>query len=49
MTDKDDETKADMEIEITNGKKVTVDLDYAEWVIIMCGASLFAWVTGLML
>jgi len=49
LTDDKEEKTADMEIEITNGKKVTLDLDHMEWIIIMCGASLFAWVTGLML
>jgi len=45
----DDDKKPDVEIEITNGKKVSIDLDYTEWLIVLCGASLFAWVTGLML
>lgn len=43
----EDERDYDVEIEITNGKKVTFNLDYTEWVIIMCGASLLAWITGL--
>ena len=49
MSKEDEEKKADVEIEITNGKKVTFDLDYVEWMILTTGVCAFAWITGLML
>lgn len=45
----DTEQEADIEVEITNGKKVKINLDPGEWAIISIALCVFAWTTGLML
>lgn len=39
----------DIGFEITNGKKVVIDLDPLEWIILSTAVCAFAWITGLML
>jgi len=44
-----DAKSGDIGFEITNGKKVVIDLDPLEWIIVSTAICAFAWITGLML
>ena len=53
MNEKDETTDTgegpDIEVEITNGKTVRINLNPLEWFIVMAGASLIAVLTGVAL
>jgi len=48
MSDQDD--KPDIEIDVTNGKTIKVNLNTKEWIVIMigltCVGSTFSWLAG---
>jgi len=51
MDSEDDEKEdtPDIRLDITNGKHLQIDFDPQEWIVIMMGVCVFAWITGLML
>ena len=49
MSKEEEEATPDVEIEITNGKKIKIDFSAVEWIIIMTGASVIAMITGVAL
>lgn len=48
-TDDPKQQDSDIEVEITNGKKIKIDLSPVEWIIFMSGVSVIAMITGVAL
>lgn len=47
--DEEEQSNDDISIDITNGKKVKINLDPVEWAIVSGAICVFAWLTGWML